>query len=240
LPRKLVLWTLANSDEVVTLTKFLWDKLLQAGLKQRQVNVIPHGVDTLQFEYSVRPLSRPIAFLHIANLHPVKDQLTLLRAFKIISNKVDATLKIVGEGILAQEIRKLVFDLGLNGRVAFVGALPYGEIPYHYSTADFLLHTSLSEGQSVVANEAMSSGVIVCGTAVGLLYDEPRLCISVEVSDYENLALKVLQLLDDPGRMNQLKRDGYRWATAHDLNWTTQRYAALYDQSSISRDHRLK
>lgn len=236
LPRKLVLWTLANADDVITLTRYLWDNLLKAGMRHRHVNVIPWGIDVSQFKYSMKAMDRPVRFLHVANLHPVKDQVTLLKAFKIISDKSDATLKIIGDGILSTEIRRLSSELNLNDKVTFVDPLPYNRLPEHYSTAHILLHTSLSEGQSEVVTEAMSSGVVVCGTAVGLLYDEPRICISVKVGDYEDLALKVLQLLgEDTDRMDRLKQDARRWASEHDLHWTSGMYANLYtNKTSIT------
>ncbi|MEP6735244.1 MAG: glycosyltransferase [Chryseolinea sp.] len=228
LPRKLIVWTLANASEVTTLTKYLWDNLLNVGLGKRKVNVIPWGIDVSQFSYSTKNIGSPVRFLHVANLHPVKDQFTLLRAFKLISESSNATLKIIGEGVLSAEVRKLTTELNLDNKVSFVDPMPYEKLAEHYAIADILLHTSLSEGQSEVVTEAMSSGVVVCGTAVGLMYDKPEICVGVNVGDYESLAMKVLQLLKDTQRMNQLKKEAHIWAMEHDIDWTTKMYAALY------------
>jgi len=67
----------------------------------------------------------------------------------------------------------------------------------------------------------MSSGVIVCGTQVGLLYDEPDCCISVPLKDFERLANRVLQLLKDEHGMSSMRQNAYTWARDHSIHWTT-------------------
>ena len=122
-------------------------------------------------------------------------------------------------------------DLGLGDKVNFLGVLPYESLPIHYHTANILLHTSLSEGQSEVVTEAMSTGVIVCGTKVGLLYDEPDCCISVPVKDFQGLANEVLGLLDDSERMLKIKKNAYVWASYHSIQWTARRIQEVYCES---------
>jgi glycosyltransferase involved in cell wall biosynthesis len=59
-------------------------------------------------------MDSPIQFLHIANLHPVKDQETLLRSFKLISDKVPAHLTIIGEGVLDARLKALAASLSIS------------------------------------------------------------------------------------------------------------------------------
>jgi glycosyltransferase involved in cell wall biosynthesis len=197
------------------------------GLK-REIKIIPWGIDTSLFSFNDRSLSDPIVFLHIANLNEVKDQTTMLKAFSIISSKVSCILNIIGEGNLDAHVKSLVNDLGLKDKVNFLGVLPYEKLPVHYHSANILLHTSLSEGQSEVVTEAMSSGVIVCGTKVGLLYDEPECCVSVPVKDFQGLANEVLALLDDPERMLRIRQNAFAWASYHSIQWTAKRIQVIY------------
>ena len=95
------------------------------------------------------------------------------------------------------KVKALAASLNINN-VSFIAPLPYEQLPAYYSKADILLHTSLSEGQSEVVTEAMSSGVLVCGTKVGLMYDEPSCCVAVDVRDHVALADRVLEILKDP------------------------------------------
>lgn len=228
LPRNLILWTLKRADVVICLTHYLVNNLKKAGLKRLDIKVIPWGIDTSLFTFQEKELSIPIQFLHIANLHPVKDQETLLRAFKIISDHVSARLILIGEGILLSNMKSLASTLGMDDKIIFQSPLPYTSLPPYYHKADILLHTSLSEGQSEVVTEAMCSGVVVCGTNVGLIHDLPDCCIAVPVRDFEKLGHEVLTLLKDPGRLRMIKEDARTWATRHDLTWTVEMIRALY------------
>ena len=227
LPRKLILWTLQRADVVVVLTRYLLDNLKKAGLTRNEIQIIPWGIDTELFSFKSKPISSPVKILHIANLHPVKDQETLLRAFKLISAQADAHLTIIGEGVLEDQVKSLAASLNLHN-VSFVDPLPYDRLPEYYQKADILMHTSLSEGQSEVVTEAMSCGVVVCGTRVGLLYDIPDSCVSVNVGDYHDLASETLNLLKNPSRFNELKHNAREWTRMHSIYWTVEQIKECY------------
>ncbi|HMG92742.1 MAG TPA: glycosyltransferase [Chryseolinea sp.] len=227
LARLLILWTLERADEVVVLTKYLLDNLKKAGLTRERIQIIPWGIDTWLFAFQPKQIASPIQFLHIANLNPVKDQETLLRSFKLISDKVAADLTIIGEGVLEPQVKALVASLNINN-ITFIAPLPYELLPEYYNKADILLHTSLSEGQSEVVAEAMSSGVLVCGTKVGLMYDEPSCCIAVDVRDHVALADKVLEVLKDPALQRKVVQSAQQWSNTHSIHWTVDQLAELY------------
>ncbi len=228
LPRGLVMWCLNQANEVICLTHYLLDNLKKAGLKRNDVKIIPWGIDTSLFAFREKSLSHPIKFLHIANLNPVKDQTTLLRAFKIIVGQVPSHLTIIGEGSAEQSVRKFASDLNMEDKITFKGLMPYEDLASHYHQADVLLHTSLSEGQSEVVTEAMSCGVLVCGTSVGLLYDQPLCCVSVPVQEDEMLGQEVLKVINDTERINTIKRNACAWSLAHSIRWTTEEISKLY------------
>ena len=227
LSRMLILWTLQRADEVVVLTKYLLHNLKTAGLTRDRIQIIPWGIDTGLFTFHAKQMDSPIQFLHIANLHPVKDQETLLRSFKLISDKVPAHLTIIGEGVLDARLKALAASLSISN-VTFIAPLPYEQLPAYYSRADILLHTSLSEGQSEVVTEAMSSGVLVCGTKVGLMYDEPSCCVAVDVRDHAALANRVLEILNDPASQRKVTQSAQLWANTHSIHWTVDQLAKLY------------
>lgn len=78
--KKLLFWGLRHANIVNALTNYLARNLRDAGF-ERQVDILPWGVDAEKFRFIAKPVASPIRFLHIANFHPVKDQTTLLKAF---------------------------------------------------------------------------------------------------------------------------------------------------------------
>jgi len=225
--RDMILWTLRTANEATALTHFLVKNLHDAGLT-RELKIIPWGVDQGNFSFASKPLQKPIQFLHIANLNKIKDQETLLRAFKIIHETMPSYLTILGEGSEEEKIKQLIDQLRLNEFVTILKQLPYQQLPALYHQSDILLHTSLTEGQSEVVTEAMSCGVIVCGTNVGLLHDLPECCISVPVRAHEVLAKEVEKLIQDNDRMNTIRSKARTWCSAHSLKWTVKQMIGLY------------
>jgi glycosyltransferase involved in cell wall biosynthesis len=219
---------LNKADEVISLTEYLVNNLRTFGLKRTDIRIIPWGIDTDLFIFKEREKEIPVEFLHIANLHPVKDPETLLRAFKIISDKIESRLTIIGEGILEQYVRNLAKELHLGSKITFLGLMPYDALPAFYNRADILLHTSLSEGQCEVVTEAMSCGLLVCGTRVGLIYDRPSCCVGVPVKDFKKLADEVTKILDDQQRMKIIVQNAYSWASTHSIHWTVDSVKQLY------------
>lgn len=225
--RKLVIWTLDNATTPTVLTQYLTENLKRYGLKS-QPHVIPWGINTKLFTYNDKPLQQPIQFLHIGNFHPVKDQVTLLRAFDSIRKKIDAHLTIIGTGTSEKQILDLIDTLKLQDRVTLVKPVAYEMLPEFYHRADILLHTSLSEGQCEVVTEAMSAGVLVFGTSVGLMFDLPQCCSTVAVKDYEQLAKVVTEKLADKDYVAQTKLLARDWTHHHDIQWTVRQTANIY------------
>jgi glycosyltransferase involved in cell wall biosynthesis len=225
--RRLTFWTLLNATYANALTQYLIDNLKEYGYN-KPIDAIPWGVDRELFDYHPKPLRQPVTFLHIGNLHPVKDQETLLRAFAIISSEVPSKLAMIGSGVDHDKIIRLVTELHLNDKVSILEPVPYEKLSSIYHSADVLLHTSLSEGQCEVVTEAMSCGLPVCGTRVGLMYDLQDCCVVVEVRDYRSLAHKTIELLKEPERMNELRMKANHWTSHHDIQWTADKLMGLY------------
>ena len=152
-------------------------------------HTIPLGVDPQKFSFGTPKPGPPFKFLHVANLTEVKDQATLIRAFDLIRKEIDSHLTVVGPDYLNGQLQKLVAALGLTNHVTFTGPIPNIELPSSYRDAHFLLHSSLYESEAVVVLEAMSCGVAVCGTAVGILADlHEKCCLAARPRDYQGLA----------------------------------------------------
>jgi glycosyltransferase involved in cell wall biosynthesis len=228
-PRALVRWTLREASDVITLTNYSLDVLRSVGL-YRKMYVVPYGVDPRLFQFRSRTIQveRKLQFLHIANLSAVKDQATLLKAFAIIRKSIQGQLTIVGQGPLEANLRQLASELEIAEHVKFVNPVTYSEVNQYYHACDILLHTSLSEGQALVVTEAMYCGLLVCGTAVGLVYDLQHCCVHAAVGDYEGLAQATIDAIRHPDRVQDFIREAHVWSAAHTLSWTVDQISNIY------------
>ncbi|HWA34157.1 MAG TPA: glycosyltransferase [Cyclobacteriaceae bacterium] len=228
IPRVLVRWTILNAGTATALTRYLEKNLQTHGIRRQDIRILPWGIDNHQFPYRPCPVKVPVSFLHIGNLNRVKDQLTLLKAFKLIADQIDCHLNVIGEGPLEHNLREWITTNGLSDNVTLKRPVDYKDVAAFYQQAMILLHTSLSEGQSEVVTEAMSSGVVVCGTQVGLMSDLPSCCVAVPTENPEALGDEVLKLIRDEKRIASIRRNAQEWTHSYNIAWTVNATATMY------------
>jgi len=229
--RAATLWACRRADALTVLTRTQLEGLRRFSFAREEgVHVIPFGADAALFpRVAAPPHSPPWHFIHVGHLNRVKDQATLLRAFRAVRAEVDARLRIVGEDTLGGSLQAMAQDLGVAGDVTFTGYADHASLAGHFAWAHLLLHTSLYEGQGVVFAEAAASGVPVCGTRVGLLADlGAPFAVTVPPGEPGRLAHAVLALLRDRAAMERLRASAFSWARNHDADWTAGQFTQVY------------
>jgi glycosyltransferase involved in cell wall biosynthesis len=130
----------------------------------------------------------------------------LLRAVRMFAAE-EINLAIVGGGLLTNELHGLTSELGIEGRVRFVGRVAEDALHDWYRAADlFVLPTVAYEGFGMVTAEALASGTPVVGTPAGATPElleplDPRLV--ARGSDPDSLAVAIreaLNFIDDDFR----------------------------------------
>ena len=167
----------------------------------------------------------------IGRFHPVKDQATLLHAFaRFAEARKDVDLLLVGDGPLRTKLEGLARELGVTGRVRFMGFRP--DVPRILSVVDVFVLTSLSEAASLTLLEAMASALPVVVTAVG---GNPEIVrhgvegLLVPRGDSEAAGVAILRILDDSARARAMGRAGRRRVEErYRLERTIDSYLELY------------
>lgn len=236
--RELALWTYRNAALMLAISDYQKEKLKLYGITD--VIVVPWGVELSAYYFSLREFNRPIRFIHVGHFSPVKDQVTLLKAFALILQTYPGELRLFGEDFLEGALQRKCVELGIADKVKFMGIIPYAEMPGQYQWADVMLHTSLSEGQSMALTEAAASGVLLAGTRVGLLFDlGEQGGVPVEEGDYKSLAENIIRALENDRERKAKLRFARAWAEAHDIEWTTKEVTKnlkrLVDDKRISK-----
>lgn len=147
-----------------------------------------------------------ISIISVGRLFDQKDHQTLLKAFKLVAERYPVQLLILGQGPLESELKSLSEKLCINDKVHFLG---FKKNPYVYmKCSDLFVLSSKFEGFGHVLVEAMvvktpvissncPSGPeeVLCGGEYGELFP---------VGNYEDLAKKIMRMLEDKHRSNQL------------------------------------
>jgi N-acetyl-alpha-D-glucosaminyl L-malate synthase BshA len=165
------------------------------------IRVIPNFVDTELFRPAANPRKGPPLAIHVSNFRPVKRVSWLIRAFARATENTPACLTLVGDGPDRAACERLVCELGLNKRVAFLGERD--ALPPLLAPADVFLLASREESFGLSALEAMACGVPVVATRVGGVPEVVEHGVSgllAEAEDPAGYSRAVSELLGDRER----------------------------------------
>jgi glycosyltransferase involved in cell wall biosynthesis len=201
--RWIVRQALKNADRVIIPSSYVQRLAVNHGVPEAKIVSLTLGVDASRFTPpAVSP--DPYRLVHVASLVPIKDQVTLLRAFALLDSR--ATLDILGEGSEHTKLEALARDLGISDRVHLLGAIAHPDLPTHYQQAAINLLSSRHETIAMTTLEAAACGVPTVSTNVGIVPDYPALGLSVPVGDAAALAQAIQSLQDSPERQRTLSR----------------------------------
>lgn len=195
-------------EKVMCVSSDIRNKLLRWGVRAERLIYLPNGVDTDHFSRKA-----PVASLRnelkinavqpligaIGRLSEEKDLGAFLRvAQQVLRTIPTARFVLVGEGPHRPFLEQLARELGLDGRVLFLGQR--NDILNVYTSLDLLLLTSSTEGFPNVVLEAMAMELPVVATDVGGVSDLLEDGITGRVvarGDIDGLARAVADLMKD-------------------------------------------
>jgi glycosyltransferase involved in cell wall biosynthesis len=170
-----------------------------------KISIIYNGIEKRQedgknFRKSIRTELKierdEIAICNLANLYPVKGQINLLKAFKIVMARCPKTkLFIIGRGNLEKQLKEKASLYDIEKKVMFLGfredakKILYG--------MDIFVLPSISEGLPISIIEAMRAGLPVVATNVGGIPEFKKLggdVILVSKNEIEKLAESIISV----------------------------------------------
>lgn len=176
-----------------------------------------------------------VLFVCVARFAPQKNHALLISAFaKGPASDPKAHLVLAGQGVLRVQLQVQVNQLGLTGRVHFLGLRT--DIPDVLGAADIFALSSDWEGNPLSVIEAMAAGLPVVSTAVGgvpeLLQDGQEGFI-VQPGHAEQLSQAMVRLLKD----GELRRTmgaaaAVRAKEKFDVSAMVKAYEELYEEIS--------
>lgn len=198
------------------------ERLLEAGVPEQRVEVIPNGVPDAAFE---PPDETPDVgdVLFLGRLVEEKAVDDLLRAVA----DLDVDLVVAGpDGGDRGRLERLADELGIAERVTFRGRVDEQTKRGLLRSARCLALPSRHEGQGIVVLEAWAQGTPVVATRTAGVVDtveDGEDGLLVEAGDVDGLREAIRSLLDDPERAEAMGRRGrdkaderYRWSVLAD------------------------
>jgi len=182
---------------------------LGVGIDPRQVHFLPNGVDTDRFRpqrvrtgalrtrFGVAPETPLVGFVGRLSVEKGPD-LFLRMALAVRAQHPPAEFILVGEGTMLKQLQTFAKRFGIADAVHFAGN--QADMPAVFNELDVVVSSSLSEAMPLAVMEAMASGLPVVACKVGGIPDLVAHGVTgwlVDESDYETLATRVVDLLED-------------------------------------------
>lgn len=160
--------TFAAADAVVVISPFEQSLIEQAGFPVRRFELIPPGIDIQEFEtprqnpYLKRNISGPV-LLAVSRIAPGKGLDELIAALpEIVEQEPEAQLVLIGEDFGLQNIlQQQAEQLGLTGRVHFLGKLSREHVVAAFQHAAVFVHPTHFEAFGIVIAESQAAGTPV-------------------------------------------------------------------------------
>ena len=166
--------------------------------------------------------------LTVARLVPHKGQDTVIRALAKLSPEFPyLRYVLIGEGHDEVRLRRMAAELGVHDKVIFAGAIPDGDLPEAYATANVYAGASRVdneinvEGFGISFLEAAASGLpVIAGDSGGVrsAVRDGETGIVLPPEDVDAWSRTLAELLRDPARQESLGNAG-RAAVESFYNW---------------------
>ena len=239
----------AAKSHLITNCQETYIQALALGIPAQRVNLFHNGVDTEAFQpgkpgkkfrdhIKVPGGATLVGF--VGRLEHEKGPDLFLRAASHIHEILpDAHFAIVGEGSMIKKLKQMSRQMRLEQHVHFANwSANTAEV---YPAFNLVVHSSRSDGTSLVLLEAMACGKPVVGISVGgvrEIIENEHTGMLVEPNDPEALANQVVQLLEQPKLLKGMGIAARKRVEDHfDAHTNAYKTAALLKIVANSSEH---
>jgi len=231
-------WLFRKADLIIAPTEIVADELAREGIPRHKLRVVPNllhrrppppNTDDRKATRAALELPERLTLLYVGRLSPEKGLDRLMDIWPILSSNHDIGLLIVGDGPERARIEAWRDESGLGDSVKILG---YQEDPEPYfQAADIFVFPSHSEtfGNAIV--EAMSYGLAVATTEVGVVKDWDGfegIC-RLDLEDPGHFHRQLSELISDQGLRRQLGSEAHAFvAERYLVEAGVRQYQALY------------
>lgn len=239
--------TLERADRIVVSDTIMAERSQLLAPHLQKCVAVPYGCD-VSYWHTLDPAGReaarqirsqfPRLIVAVGRLVGYKGYDVLLKALQ----SVDAHTIIIGEGPLKRELEKLAAELGVAGKVSFLGSLPRDRVKEYLHGASAFAFPSVNHAEAfgVSQVEAMAAGLPVVNTnldtAVPRIARNGLEALTVPPEDPNALAAALQTLLGDAALANKLASAGRERAQAeYDQSHFLARVAEIYEDAARQR-----
>ncbi|MGB0987073.1 MAG: TIGR04063 family PEP-CTERM/XrtA system glycosyltransferase [Pseudoalteromonas spongiae] len=254
LTRELESHVVKKADAITTICQGLKQDLIERGVSENKLTVIPNAVNIEQFELITEKNKQFEDELGLKG-HQVLGFLGSFYAYEgldllisalpaIIEANPNVKLLLVGGGPQEANLKAQVAELGLENSVIFTGRVPHSEVSKYYSLVDLLVYPRKAMRLTELVTplkplEAMAQGKLVLASNVGghhELIEDGHNGYLFNADNIKDLAQKALEILAESEEQAAVILNGRNYVE-NVRNWhnSVSNYLAIYQNLTAER-----
>ena len=229
-------FSINHSDGVTAVSDFLKEETYSTFNIRKDIEVIPNFIDFTRFnkknkdhfKKAIAPEGQRI-ITHISNFRKVKRVQDVIHVFERVSQKIPATLLLIGDGPERGAMEALCRKLGLCDEIRFLGKQE--AVEEILAISDLFLLPSESESFGLAALEAMACEVPVISSNAGGLPEvnlHGHSGFLADVGDIDAMTMYALQILTDDKTLEKFRKGAYMQAKKFDVAEMVSSYEEYY------------
>ncbi|WOC40181.1 N-acetyl-alpha-D-glucosaminyl L-malate synthase BshA [Polaribacter sp. HL-MS24] len=227
-------FSINHSDVVTAVSKSLKDTTNRLFNIKKEIQVIYNFIDDEKYDHANHEECQRIALAnpneriltHVSNFRSVKRTEDVVRIFHLVQQDVPSKLLMVGDGPERAKTEQLVEQLGLSGKVFFLGNS--NEVAKVLCYSDVFLLPSETESFGLAALEAMAANTPVISTNTGGLPEvniHGKTGYLSNLGDVVEMSQNTISILKDDATLLQFKQN----AKAHTKQFSLENILPVYE-----------
>jgi glycogen synthase len=234
-----------ESDVVITVSEFTKALVMREyGIPENKIRVVHNGIDEATIPQGSGMLPRLRQLKHVGyKIVLFLGRVTLqkgpdyfLRVAKRVTEKNSKILFVLsGSGDMENKMMSMAAELGVSDRVLFTGFIDGPEKHEMYRAADLFVMPSVSEPFGITTLEAMKLGIPVLVSKQSGISEAVQHALKVDFWDVDEMANKILTLVDNPALAESLSANASREAEHLTWNLAAEKVDSIVRELTDSR-----
>jgi glycosyltransferase involved in cell wall biosynthesis len=229
---------LKNATALVTISEHTKNDVERHyNINPQCMHTVPLGYDKANFKPKDGAVTLPRYgletngyLLYVGNASPRKNLNTLIKAYSQVTSTIPHKLVLCGAktGTETKQLRELISQYNLGGKVVLLDYVRYTDLPALYSGAALFVYVSLYEGFGLPILEAMACGTpVLASNTTSIPEVAGEASVLIDPTNCDSIANAIVRIISDGKQLQRMSDAGLKRCTEFSWNKSAQQILSL-------------